>query len=437
MKTQQTTEFSKTEIRHGMQNAIYGQCAGSLAHQTLFGSGMLILFVLHLSDDAFWAAVAHNATGLQALAMFIAALFLRPKSPKNKMLKFYRIAGIFLLLAGLSVFIVPERSLLFLIILFAYLFNIFNGLGTTYWFPVLQDFIPDDFRGRFFARLRASWTMLSMLVVVLISQIIHGAITRNIFAMVIIPLALVYWLRNYFFRKMPELHHSVREPNGAPTIRIMWYEFLKNHHFHWFLVYVACISFLIGSFGPVLIMYLRNIIKLADHQNMLLTILGSIGAFGAFLVCGFFIDKVRSKRIFFFAQALMGVSILLAGLISPHASYLVWILLAINILFRSLLAVHGVAATSYLFHLMSGPAKTLFTALNSLAGATMLMLSNFLGGWLIRHYGDHSFFWLGGELTIYQVIFLASGTLLILTLPLIRTVERGRWVLRFRKIPRL
>jgi len=424
--------FTATDRQRGQRNTILGQCVGLIANEALYQGGIVVLLTLHLTQDPLWAIIAYNSFFMTAPANLITAIVARPSSPKNFMLLNWRIAGVILIITGVLVLVDQYSELPVVLILGFYCFKFISGVGTTYWFPVLQDFIPQNQRGRFFARLRASWTLVSLLAVIGFSRFIRQNATATQFAQIIISLGLLFLLRNYFIRKLPELPYQIREPGGKVTWKELQRALLLNRHFRFFLLYLGVFSFTIGSLGPILILYMKQLLQLQDGQNITIAIIGASGAFIAYLFCGFFVDRIGSKRVFFISQCIIAFILMILALFSPTNRSIIYLIIISNILIKGLQAAHGVAATSYLFHLMTGPSRPLFSALNNVVVAIMLGLSTALSGLVIRHWASFNLTVGDVNLSIFQLIIFISGSLALMTLPLTEFIQRGDYQLRIK-----
>lgn len=393
--------------------------------------------MLELSHDPLLAIIAYNSLHFRSLATLLTALFARPGSPKQMMLQQWRIAAILLLLIGILLLLFKTGWISIAFIITIYMFQIFGGSGSTYWFPVLQDFVPEDQRGRFFSRLRASWTIVSLVVVLLLGLFVGENTTQEQYGRMIIGFGLVYLLRNYYIRKLPELSASIREPNGKPTLKEIWTDILQNKRFLWYLVYIGCFSFFIGSFKPILVLYMKQLLNVRDSQNIIISIIGSSGAFMAFLVCGSYVDRVGSRLVFRIAHLLMAALMLGVSLFPVDFKWLLWALIGANVLIQGMIAAHGVAATSYLFFLMSGPSRALFTAINIAVISSMMASSSALSGFLTKYLADFTLSVSGFQFSVFQLVFFVSGALLLLALPLTSVIAPGRYQLRVTNAPRL
>lgn len=429
--------INAADSKSGMRNTIIGQSFGLVANQALYSGGIAILFVLSLTDDSLLAFIAYNALYFGAAASFVTALFARPASPKKFMLQHWFLAGIILISAGFAPYVGNLKWAAYLFVVGLYLFHIFTGAGGTYWFPVLQDFIPEEQRGRFFAKLRATWTAVSLIVILLLSQFIDDHSSYIQYARIIVILGLLFIFRNYFIQKLPELPASIREPNGKPSLQEIWSDMKNNKKFHRFLWYIGVTSFFIGCINPVLILYMKTLLQLQDSQNITIAAVGSFGAFIAFLFCGIFVDRVGSRRIFFITQLFMGFSILGLAFISTSCAFILPFIFIINIIVRGLQAAHGVAATSYLFFLMNGTSRALFSAIHVLITSIMMGLSTGISGFVTKYYAGFHFENGSTINSIFQIIFLISGSIALASLPLVRFIEKGRYQLRVRHANRL
>lgn len=421
--------FQYTESKIAMRNAILGQSLGLVANQALFAGGIVILVTLNLTQNSFWAIIVHNAIYLGAFSRFFTALFAKPRSPKRFLLNQWYTAGTILVITGFITLTTHSNWTGVFFIAGIYLFQFFSGSGGTFWFPILQDFVPQWQRGRFFARLRATWTLVALISIILISQLIQDNQPEQ-YGVIIMIVGVLFLFRNFFIRKLPEIPHEIREPNGKPSLLEIWQDFKQNTNFHWFLIYIGLFGFFLGSFNPILVVFMKKYLHLQDGQNILISIIGSSGAFVAFLFCGLFVDKLGSRTMFFFAQLFLGLIITAVAFFPGRSNYIVYALISANILVRGLQAAFGIAATSYLFYLMNGASRALFSAMQTVAIAIMTVASTMLSGALTNRFQDTIFQFLNNQFSIFQLIFFFSGTFMLISLPVLKKIHHGKYQLQ-------
>jgi len=115
------------------------------------------------------------------IAPFIMQIFTIPaveKNGKKRTLLIWFTAGIIFVL---PILFTPQTASLFsegtaLILLFVctFLWKTCNGLANSGWFPILQDSVPSDMVGKFFARLRTSWQAAWLISLLIIAWFLRG-----------------------------------------------------------------------------------------------------------------------------------------------------------------------------------------------------------------------------------------------------------------------
>ncbi|MCI0512346.1 hypothetical protein L0128_03960 [candidate division KSB1 bacterium] len=417
--------FSESQRRTAMRLVIFAQCLGMIPGQVLDAGGLVILFSLSLNADPFLAVIAYNAVNFGAIVSVFTALLFQPPSPKGFMLRQWYRAGSLLMLTGMIAVIGHGPWLIWAVIGGLYWFQFFAGAGSTFWFPVLIDFVPEQQRGHFFGRLRAWWTVVSLPVVWWLSELIRRQPTSLQYAQIVVVLGLLYLLRNCFVRRFPELPDAVQQPNGKTKSIEIWRAFWRQPKARRFIGYTLIFNFWFGSFNPILILYLKRVLHLADNQNMLVAISGSIGAFLGFALFGIWVDRLGSRRIFRIAQGVIAGTLVLVALFSAQTPVLIYLLLIANIVIKGMLAAHGVASTAYLLYLMSGSSRALFSALQVSSAALMTFSSSTLSGSLAKYLPLYPVTLGASPISIFQIIFFITGLALALTLPALRLIDPG------------
>lgn len=417
------TSFTDRQRKKAMRNAIIGQSIGIIGNQALFRGGLAILITFQLGGDPIWAILAFNAFNFSRFASLVTTTFIHPSSPKKLLLNTWFIAGCMLLGCGLVTSILKDTTPTQFFVFCLYVFSAAIGGGVPYWFPLLQDVVPLNYRGRFFSKLRACWTLTSLVVILILAQIVSERATTERYGFILEILGLLVISRNLFIRKIPELRSSIWEPNGKLAILQLWIEFKKSKKFHSFLIYWASLTFLMGIIIPMVTIFMKQVLQLNDSQNIIITILGSAGALLAFSICGYFVDKIGSRSVFTFSQITLGLCTIGLSILSKDLPFINYFLIGASMLITGMIAASGVAATTQLFHMIAGPSRYLFTAIFIAIRGVMGMLSTGLTGILLDRFSNSIITIESITLNIHQAIFLLVGFLLLITTLLVKKIN--------------
>lgn len=431
--------FTDQQRRSGMRFAILGQCLGMISMQALWTGGLAMIIVLAFSGSGtpstnIWAMMVHSALHFGFLASVYTSLRPLPNDRMSFMLGRFRISTVCLLLAALVVWKAPVVWVVPLFTMLLIACRVIAGAAGAYWFPILQDTVPEDSRGRFFSILRASWGIVALLSTLALAAVLDTLISdassledrRVIYAVMVAVLAVLFGLRNIFFHRMPKVPRDQLEENPTGGWRQIREALAGDARYRYFLKYLCLLHLFIAVEQPMLIRMLKAI-GTSDGTTLQIGILGLFGSIIAFLFCTTLVDRVGPRRVFAWGHFVMGAAVMaLAAFSWLPAGQRIW-LLGWHIIAQGMLAAVGVAATTYLFHILSGTQRSLRFSLTLVGmGVTTTISTLFLGYFL-----DQGPAWTGWGLDrLATVVFIVSGAMLVLTLPMTRGIDDGDWPAR-------
>ncbi|MCP4196384.1 MAG: hypothetical protein GY762_04465, partial [Proteobacteria bacterium] len=140
-----------------MRNAYFGQSLGVVLYMLFIRSAFGTLFIKHLGGSDAIAMWVLAIAGLSPLIQIPVSLIVHPSRGKRFLLTGWAFFGVLMGIAALVPTLVANTgAALGLVVFFLVAAMVVNLAATTFWFPLLHDIIPEDFRGRFFGKLRAT-----------------------------------------------------------------------------------------------------------------------------------------------------------------------------------------------------------------------------------------------------------------------------------------
>jgi MFS family permease len=411
-------------MRRGERAATLSACWGSVASILLSGTGIVILYAEKLDAGQF---VAMATTSLQNICGFLLIF------PVSFLFQKYGVKPLImpaLIVAPLSFLLITSAAWFgtnakFVLLAGISIFSVAAAIYVAGWYPLLQDVVNPQGRGKFFGRMRLSWQVVALVFLLFATFFIGRDAPTTTYQAILFVAAIGLFGRYWYIRKVPE-RKFVRDPTGfLESFRGV----IDNTPIVGFSVYTFCLYLFAGATEPVIILFGRYGLRLGDNQIAALSFFSMGGAIAGYFLSSIFVDRFGTKAVFLLAH--FGFGLLNATLLLVHSSTLFSLIIvqAVVALYGMLMASSSVAISSETFVLASA---SRFRNL-SLAFCVCLHylgsgLSRIVVGWVL-HSGMLSPKWslAGYEMTVYHTLFLffACGvTIACILLSLVPAIVR-------------
>ncbi|MFT5239925.1 MAG: MFS family permease [Kiritimatiellia bacterium] len=219
--------------------------------------------------------------------------------------------------------VIPASTLsfpLFLAILVSYAATQHLGAGAV-WQPLLRDITTEDDRGRFFARMRFSFTSVSALISGVIPFFVGAHITEWQFKALLI-LATAGQINHLFWiRRIPEIRKRDEKPLGGIREKRLL-AVMKSSRLLRSPLVISCMFVIMGL--PIYPLYLKLMLNVPSNVISWMLFAATLGGALSFLLWGHIADQIGFKPML---KGLLSLSILLLPfhvLLSPfdaHAAF--------------------------------------------------------------------------------------------------------------------
>jgi MFS family permease len=300
---------------------------------------------------------------------------------------------------------------------------IVSSAGGAFWFPMLHDLVPVHRRGRFFGRLRATWTGIGFSVV-LTSGFFLGKNPDIWQFQVIFGVALVmYCLRIYFVAKIPtgnSLSGELDYDNWRHYVRSLF----RQKPLVIFLGYYCILGFCMGFLSQPLVLYMKAR-GFPAKDNIIIFSFTTLGAILANLFAGSLVDRFGTKRIFLVAHLILCLTCFaVVGIGMGPNAYAMFLLPAAMVVSGGTIAASGVACTAQLLHLIPNRGRAFYFSLAMIVTFLGVAISPLLVGYILDIVGDGWQAAVGNvTLDIFQVLLLSAGVLTLTAIVLLYLVQ--------------
>lgn len=335
------------QMRSGQRWVIGCSCL-SILFATGISDRVIALFVLRANPTtsdttlAFFFALGPMMAVLTALTSPMVATW----GKKRILLYFYLASAPFLIiLAALpSLPAIRSSGLMVAGVAFALAgFGIFRALGAAGWFPLLNDNVPDENRGRFFGRLRTSWQLMVVVYTAAVGWFLGYQPEAWQFQAVFLIAVVANLAMSFGILRIPEA--PLLPSEGRGTFWNTLAEPFRDLSYVYFLVFGVVFNLAVGMAGPFALRCLKGPLGAGDNFIVWMDTAASIGAAATLPLWGWIVDRFGGRTIFAMLVPPFAVINLLWLFVTPFSPYWQVIVVVFYVLQGTLIFGIGVGIT--------------------------------------------------------------------------------------------
>ena len=370
------------EQRAGMRAAIWTQCFGIVAEGMVI-NGTLLLYLTALGVSAARTMV------ILAIYPMTGAVLLLPFAWLSDRVGKKRIGGVGLvigtigwILVGLAGFTGANATAIITVGIFCAALC-FSMIGSS-WFSLLSSIVPEEIRGRYFARLRTAFSVVSISLSLVYAAILAQNSEPIVYQIIFLIGAGGYIARSISYRRIPELERP-QAADRAPFFRTILTA-LANRPLRGFCIYAFLLTMFTAGTGTLVALIEKRVVGYSDGQVVLLANLSIAGSVAGMFFGGKIIDRRGPRTVFAVCHIALGLGLsafLLRVLFPVGVPQLIW-LACLHFLLGSARGAIGIAMTSELMTLLPTRRKSVSAATFSIFQTCGVALSGFIPAWLIQ-----------------------------------------------------
>ncbi|MEI8313961.1 MAG: MFS transporter [Verrucomicrobiota bacterium] len=297
-----------------------------------------------------------------------------------------------------------------------------RALGFPGWFPILDDNVPGETRGRFFGTLRTQWQTVLVVATALGGLFLGSQPELWRFQVLLAVAVLASILGNLALMAVPEA--PVRQNvDREPFIKRLAIPF-RNRVFANFLIFGVLFSFAAACVGPITIRCLKSTLHVGDGFVVWMDTLAALGAALTLRFWGNFVDRFGARTLFaLLLPPLALINLLWLLVASDRASWSV--LLAIYFVVQGVLTAGiGVGITDMMLGSAEGSSRSAYMNIAFVCNTVAAGLAPFAGAKILHMFAGVHF--QAGLLILdaTRLVFLARVALMLLPLLLLNRLSR-------------
>ncbi len=394
---------------------------------SLWGGVFITGFALHLGANDIEIGLLGTIPVLAGIAQPLASYWAERTSVSRKLATniFYSLC----VLLWIPIILIPFFSQnpaysLFLFFSSFTLANIFIAMTNPPYVSWLGDVVPEDIRGRYFARRNMLAGLVAMCISLLMGRLVDTLPKRVGFPLVFSLGAAFAVVEIIIIFIQPEPY---KEPQKELNLLRELVNPFKDRNFKLYTFFIALWNFSVIMPGQFFSVFMLEYLKLSYTTIVLVGASHGIASLLAQPLFGYLADRYANKSILLLNSFLASLIPFIYIFMNPLFPLVSLILLyAINIIAGVIWA--GITLTQFnLLLLLSPPPQRMsyvgtHSAFISLTGAG----SPFIGGLIANALRGFQLPAFGLDLTNIKVLFIISTVLRLLSLPLLRLVREGR-----------
>ncbi|MBU6409632.1 MAG: MFS transporter [Verrucomicrobia bacterium] len=320
-----------------------------------------------------------------------------------------------------------HATLLALILMLLFGFNLVRGISSCAWLPWMTHLSPESLRGKYVCR-DAAMSNLGSFLTILAAALCLGARPRPWqFTVIFAFSAIMGWASLIFLARVPDapIPDAIRRSRNA----VPWLAMLRHPPFQKLLRVIVAWSVAYGGMSAFVVAFLKASLGMSDEKILFLTSMTFLGGLSSLGFLGSRLDNLGSRPVLLFSfslwLAIMAAWIGLAGGAWPASVTLVLVLEFLMGLFAALI---GMAANRLAMAIIPPMGRNHFFVLYSVAANLTLGLVPVAWGLLIDAVGDQQWNWAGLSWNRYTVFFGAVAVVFFIAFALARRLDEPRAV---------
>ncbi|NOY00245.1 MAG: MFS transporter [Verrucomicrobia bacterium] len=409
-----TLILSPIEEKAAMRNIIWSQCLAIVALGTV-GNGTLLLYLTAIGTSAVRTMIYLAILPLTNAALLLPAAFLADRYGKKRIGQIGLTVGIFgwgIISLG-SLTEDYSESLVVIGLILAAVCSSLIGAG---WFSLLSPIIPAETRGRFFSRLRLTFSLVSLILSISYAWILSVNSSVMVYEGIYALATLAYIIRWFVYRRIPELEPPERKTDNPSFLRVLL-KVIRNKNLTAFCSYMFLLGLFTAGSMALFAMTEKRVLDFTATRIILLSNVTLVGGMFGMFLGGRIVDRHGTRLVFaachiLLAFALMGF--LLRIFTSP--AVLPFYLGSIHFLLGGAMGAIGIAMTTELLGVLPKENKSVAASMFIIFQTSGVALSGLIPAGILKANVLRDIWEIGGhQLSSFDAI-LAGYSLMTLVL---------------------
>lgn len=409
------------------QNGVIAASVISMVFWAGLNDRVISLFILRLNPAATDATLAFFFAIAPMTAILMAAVspLVELRGKKRLLIPFYLASALALLLLPCVPFLAAARGPSAAVTA-AGVILIVHGLlrstGMAGWFPLIDDNVPAESRGRFFGRLRTSWQLMLVACSLGVGAVLGSLPTLGRFQLVFVTAIAASLLMTVAVMAIPE-QPIMRREDRVSLWRMLGVPF-RDRPFVMFVTFGVLYNLALALPGPGAVRCMKHTLGAGDNFVVWMDSLAALGAAATLPLWGRFVDRFGGRPIFALLLPPLALVNLLWLPLSPSLAHWPWMVASYAVLHGIFVFGISVGITDIMLGGARDGHRSAYINIAFVANTIAAGAAPFLGAMIARGLGGIEGQWHGLFLDGNRWVFLARALLFLAPLALVARLSR-------------
>ena len=297
-----------------------------------------------------------------------------------------------------------------------------RALGFPGWFPIIDDNVPGETRGRFFGTLRTQWQTVLIIATAMGGLFLGSQPELWRFQILLVVAVLASILGNLTIMAIPEapIHQTTDREPFTKRLAIPF----RNRVFVNFLIFGVLFSFAAACVGPITIRCLKSTLGVGDGFVVWMDTLAALGAALTLKLWGNFVDRFGARTLFALLLPPLALVNLLWLLVARDRASWSALLSVYFVVQGALTAGVGVGITDMMLGSAGETSRSAYINIAFVSNTVAAGLAPFVGAKILQVFAGVQFQTGPLILDATRLVFLARVALMLLPLLLLNRLSR-------------
>lgn len=274
------------------RNAIYSTWFGCISEQMIDSNALIVLYIVMLGGND---SISMFSTSLSSIASVCLLIPCAGLAVKFGLRITYSIACIVGCLSFLCIAAAPYAGAFAqnVVIISTFVYSLTRPVYSSTWYPMLDNFLLPEGRGKFFGRMRFSYMILNTILIYILGKIMGTKPPIIILQGIFVFGGLTLLGRKFEMDRMPLDPHAKREPVNIPLALGIC---IKNNSLVGFSIYSCLVNLAFYAALPLAVVYMKTCLNYNAESLMTFSSVALLGSILGYAAVGKALPKFKTKR---------------------------------------------------------------------------------------------------------------------------------------------
>ena len=274
------------------RNAICSTWFGCISEQMIDSNALIVLYIVMLGGND---SISMFSTSLSSIASVCLLIPCAGLAVKFGLRITYSIACLIGCLSFLCIAAAPYTGVVAqnVVIIATFIYSLTRPIYSSTWYPMLDNFLLPEGRGKFFGRMRFSYMILNTVLIYILGKIMGTKPPIILLQGIFVFGGLTLLGRKFEMDRMPLDPHAKREPVNIPLALGIC---IKNNSLVGFSIYSCLVNLAFYAALPLAVVYMKTCLNYNAESLMTFSSVALLGSILGYAAVGKALPKFKTKR---------------------------------------------------------------------------------------------------------------------------------------------